>query len=244
MTDVPETPDALRSNGAAEAPQSGANSDSTTPPWGDDFNPERAWSTIQNLRAREKELSPYEKQLEKLRSDDEAFLEFARERGFYVDTGEPVDDDVLQGDQYQPDYSQEFGGEPDPLQEVMTRQQQLEQWMIQQEGEKLASKVENHIDHLATEAKVELSDYERSQLFQAAVNVPKEISDRKTKQLFDQHVQWAKEREDAVIKRYLDSKRAPEQPPAGQAGEPAPDPRDDKARKQRIAARIQALSES
>jgi hypothetical protein len=27
------------------------------PPWGDDFDPERAWKTITNLRAREKELS-------------------------------------------------------------------------------------------------------------------------------------------------------------------------------------------
>lgn len=28
-----------------------------TPPWGDDFDPDRAWGTIKNLREREKELS-------------------------------------------------------------------------------------------------------------------------------------------------------------------------------------------
>lgn len=239
MTDLPETPD-----GAAEAPQSGATQqDRPSMPegWTGEFDPHRAKATIDRLR----EFEPEAQQFRKLR-EDRAELErwLADEMGYELDTGEVADDDVLPNEQFQPDYAQDYGGEPDPLQEVMTRQERVEQWMIQQEARELASSVENHIDHLATEAKVELTDYERSQLFQAAVAVPGEISDRKTKQLFEGHVKWLKDREDAWQKRYLASKSAPEPAPAGQAGEPASDPQDAKARKQRIAARIQALQES
>jgi hypothetical protein len=49
---------------AAEAPKPTAPPEPVatapeTPPWGEDFNPERAWKTIQNLREREKELSKH-----------------------------------------------------------------------------------------------------------------------------------------------------------------------------------------
>lgn len=44
----------------AQAPEAQAADDQQqgeTPPWGDDFDPARAWHTIQSLREREKELS-------------------------------------------------------------------------------------------------------------------------------------------------------------------------------------------
>lgn len=49
------TPEATTS--AAEQQNTGQEE---TPPWGDDFDPARAWKTIQNLREREKELSKVE----------------------------------------------------------------------------------------------------------------------------------------------------------------------------------------
>lgn len=43
-----DAPEAGAAQQAGQTPQ--------TPPWGDDFDPERAWNTIQKLREREKEL--------------------------------------------------------------------------------------------------------------------------------------------------------------------------------------------
>jgi len=46
---------------APEGAQGQQNTDQAeTPPWGDDFDPARAWKTIQHLREREKELSKVE----------------------------------------------------------------------------------------------------------------------------------------------------------------------------------------
>lgn len=48
------TPAAAQAPAAPAQPQQPA---AETPPWGDDFDPARAWQTITNLREREKELS-------------------------------------------------------------------------------------------------------------------------------------------------------------------------------------------
>lgn len=54
------------SNG--ETPQDDQQ-DAQTPPWGDDFNPERAWSTIQNLRKVEDNAKELDKELKQLKSE-------------------------------------------------------------------------------------------------------------------------------------------------------------------------------
>lgn len=42
----------------AQEPAAPVEEKAETPPWGDDFDPARAWKTIQKLRARENELAP------------------------------------------------------------------------------------------------------------------------------------------------------------------------------------------
>lgn len=59
---------------ASAQPQAQGQQEASAPPWGDDFDPNRAWHTIQALREREKELSkqvgPTPEQREKLSEYD------------------------------------------------------------------------------------------------------------------------------------------------------------------------------
>ena len=50
-----------------------------TPPWGDDFDPARAWKTIQSLRAREKELAPLAQQAKEQEDAQKSEAERLRE---------------------------------------------------------------------------------------------------------------------------------------------------------------------
>lgn len=54
-------------------------------PWGEDFDPERAWNTIQNLRQFEKQAKEYER----LRSDPDAIYELARQAGLVEEAEDP-----------------------------------------------------------------------------------------------------------------------------------------------------------
>jgi hypothetical protein len=63
-------------------------------PWGDDFNPDRAWRTITHLRDREKELEQQAKQFERLRNDPDAFREFLSEQGYELPEEDDEPDDV------------------------------------------------------------------------------------------------------------------------------------------------------
>lgn len=58
---TPETPETPEGTATPPKPES-----SETPPWGDDFDAERAWKTIQNLRKEEKELKAYKAEQERL----------------------------------------------------------------------------------------------------------------------------------------------------------------------------------
>ena len=79
-----ETPD-------VEAPVS----EDAPPPWGEDFDPSRAWNTITHLRDREKELAKQVKEFERLRSDPEAQRAFLNELGYELEDEpeETADDD-------------------------------------------------------------------------------------------------------------------------------------------------------
>ncbi len=69
-------------------------------PWGDDFDPSRAWQTITHLRDREKELEKQAKEFERLQSDPDAFREFLSQRGYEL----PEEDDELEHDDEAPEF--------------------------------------------------------------------------------------------------------------------------------------------
>jgi hypothetical protein len=63
-----------------QAPSGGDQKPVATPPWGDDFDPARAWQTIQNLRAREKELTPLAEKARQLEESQRTETERLTER--------------------------------------------------------------------------------------------------------------------------------------------------------------------
>lgn len=64
----------------------------TPPPWGEDFDAARAWSTIQHQRSRETELEQQVKQFERLQSDPEALSEFLEGLGYELASDDEEDE--------------------------------------------------------------------------------------------------------------------------------------------------------
>lgn len=76
---------------SAETAQGAVESETSAPPWGDDFSPEKAWNTIQTQRESEKELKERLRQAEQVWEDEQALRERLEAQGFEFE--EPEDDD-------------------------------------------------------------------------------------------------------------------------------------------------------
>lgn len=113
---------------SAEAAQGAAETEA--PPWGDDFQPEKAWNTITKQRESEKELKD---RLRALEEDDEAFLELARKRGFQVEDTDDDDEDTGADDLFEDDDDPRF----QKLTELEKRTQAQDEWIKQQQHEQL-----------------------------------------------------------------------------------------------------------
>lgn len=227
MSDVPETPN----DGAVEAAEAAAvdtsSAPASTPPWGEDFNAERAWSTIQTQRAAEERLQA---ELKSLRSDPDAAARFVAEHhGWEFDSDEPEYDDT-----------QDPGLEDDPYRSLEERLEKQEQWRQQQEMERTARDINDHIAELAKGTDgVKLSDRDRQIIFQQAV-ADGQISPASTERAFNDHLEWLKSARDEWQRDYLESKRGEMPPPTGTAGEAQFDRNDPQAREARMAAILQA----
>ena len=86
---------------SAEIAQSAVETESSPPPWGEDFNPERAWNTITHLRGREKELESEAKQWKQFREDEEFRKQQLAELGYEFEE-EPDDEDDYEDEPAQP----------------------------------------------------------------------------------------------------------------------------------------------
>ena len=84
MSDQTETTEA-DATVTEDAEQSTATEQTTPPPWGDDFNPERAWQTITHLRDRERELEKDAKEFQRLQNDPEAQREWLITNGYEIE---------------------------------------------------------------------------------------------------------------------------------------------------------------
>lgn len=78
------------------------SSQESPPPWGEDFDPQRAWSTIQHQRQREVELEQQVKEFSRLREDPDALNQFLSELGYELaDTDEDEDPEFDPDDPFQ-----------------------------------------------------------------------------------------------------------------------------------------------
>lgn len=117
----------------AAPPETPAEATEEAPPWGDDFDPQRAWNTIQTQRARETQL---EQQIKALREDPQALNEFLSELGYEL----PDDEDDTDEDEFL-DEDPDDDDEDDPL---AARLKALEQKLAEQE-QKEAAKAEEAV---------------------------------------------------------------------------------------------------
>lgn len=194
----------------------------TPPPWGDDFNPERAWNTIQKQRDREKELEAEAKELHRLRNDPEAQKEFLESLGFEV----PEDDD-----------EPEETVEDDP---INPRLSALEQKIQEREAAEAAKAFEDHLDELAKGKELELTPRQRKQILRDSIDAG--FSPEATEKAFNELVDELTDYERRAIERYTGSKKTPTVPPSSKSATQTPDLDDPKARQAWLKERAEALS--
>lgn len=195
-------------------------------PWGDDFDPQRAWNTIQNLRNREKELEKAAKEYERLTSDPEAYYEHGTRQGWVE-----LEDNT-------PEEPESFD---DPNADLRSKVEQFEQWKEQQEQAAALNAFNADLDKLAAEADVSLTQKQRNLIMVDAINGG--WNQDATAKAFNEFVDDLKAYEQQVIERYAASKKAPSPPRPGKQGEAEFDPTDRDARQARMEAIIAASAD-
>lgn len=192
-------------------------------PWGDDFDPQRAWNTIQNLRNREKELEKAAKEYERLTSDPEAYYEHGTRQGWVE-----LENDI-------PEEPEAVADDDDPLHREV---QELKSWKQQQEEAASLNAFNADLDKLCAENEVDLTAAQRRLVLVDSLN--NGWNPDATKAAFEGLVTDLKSYEQQVIERYRASKKAPSPPRAGKAGEAEFDPTDRSERQARMEAIIAA----
>ena len=215
--------DPVMADVSADAAQ-GADADSTPVPWGDDFNPEKAWRTITHLRGREKELETEAKAWKRFREDEEYRRQQLGELGYEFDEEDLEDEDDFE--------DPEPAAIPKQLQKELD---DLKSWRSQQEQREARQAFDSHLDRLAAQSEVELSAFEKRSVL--AASIENGFTPDATEQAFKDLVEWRSGFEKQVIDRYGKSKQAPNTPPQpGKAGEQSVDLTDRKARRAHFAA--------
>ena len=160
-----------------------------SPPWGEDFEPGRAWQTISHLREREKELEPAARALQHLASgeDQETFRELAEAYGFEIEEDQP--DEYEEYDPYEP------------------RLEALESEIAGQRNERAIDEFEAHLQRLVKDDDIELSNVEKEYIFTNSLT--NGFTYETTESAFKQLSDWLQERDKSTVERYLKSKKAP-----------------------------------
>lgn len=142
-----------------EAAQDAAVQEAASPPWGDDFDPERAWKTITNLRQFEKQA----KEFERLQSDESYRDEWVRKHYSFVED-EPGDAD----DSDEVDFE-----EDDPVKPLTEKLTALEKWQQEREAERVANQIREDLTAINDGSDWELDDYDRELIVANASRDPR-----------------------------------------------------------------------
>lgn len=153
---------------------------------------------------------PYEKRYNDLRSDydrrnsllDRARngdIDAIRELGFEVDAPDPTPEE---------EYDDPYAAK---LSEYEKQIAELSQWKQQQEAEKAAISIRSHVDSLASQAGVELTDRDKEIIFSQAVGGDS-INPEATEAAFKAHLEWRNALLESVAHR-----ETPDRPGTGQA---------------------------
>lgn len=199
MDEQPETttPDSVEEPEAAETTEAESTE---TPPWGDDFDPGKAWSTIQNLRGESKELKQFQQDareklelLEALR-DPQRQAEALRDFGIELEDTEDRDEEDDGGDPY------------------LTREE-WDRHNAEQQAQRAEQAFTDDLNGLAKGADVELSEWDRARLYGRTMQLGADAD--ALKKALDELVDDRKASEKEAIERYRKSKGGPRVLPGG-----------------------------
>lgn len=203
----------------------------TPAPWGDDFNPDRAWKTITHLREFEKPAQRFSK-LEQ-GDDPDTFRALAEKYGYELaDDDDGEDDDLLS---YEDDTETD-----DPIQPVVQRLSKLEDAIQERDNRAALDAAVDHVKELAKGKEIELSERERKWILQESIDGG--FTPQATEKAFQAHLEWLEERGEAAVKKYAKTKRAPHVSPGGKAATNAPNLDDHKQRQAWMAERMAELA--
>ena len=197
------------------------------PPWGDDFNAERAWQTITHLRGREKELESAAKAYERLQEDEDARLEQLQKWGFEIEDGADDDEEDL------PDYGEEEEQPAhDPRVDVL--QEQLNS-VLQANA---IREFNEDLDSAAKEAGVTLS--QRDRVIVQRESMENGFNPQATRNALNALKEEREELRKQAIEEYRSSKKAPHVSSVGRGATQVPDLDDQEQRIAWMTERAQA----
>jgi len=195
----------------------------SSPPWGENFDPVRAWETIQTQRQSESELKQQLQEAKQVKDlweaaqkDPELQAQILGMWGYDVE-GNP---------------------EPEPTQPEF-QDPRVDQLLQERQAEQDAQLLTQHLNELAEKEGVQLSDRQRQRLFRDAVDAG--LNPQATEQVFKQFVEDHKAEEQAIIDRYVKSKRTPRPASNGVPGSEKVDFTNDEERQKHFASVMESL---
>jgi hypothetical protein len=176
-----------------------------TAPFEGEFDAARARRTIDNLRAREKELETQAREYQRLTSDPSAFTEFGAQQG-WVELPEVEE----------PEYTN-YAPEPAPDPRI----DELVAWRDEQNALSVKAAFDRDLDALASKAGLEVDDDDRMSLLVKAVNLSSgNLGPDQTAEVFEAFAAKREAERRAWIESYTKTKQAPAPPVDGPQGEP------------------------
>lgn len=197
-------------------PEAEAASASETPaPWGEDFNPERAWNTISHLRGVEKELEPKAKQYERLVNgeDPDAVQEILEKYGYEISNDDDEEEETDELAEWEDPTAAELAA-------LKKEQAELKAWKDAQEGMQQVAAFESTVDALAEKDHVELEDFHKLYIAQQVSGNP---TPKAIEKAYTDLKSRLEEGQKKTIGNHIKSKSAPSGPGGGESASEVPD---------------------
>lgn len=213
--------DPTQADQSAETAQ-GAVEPASSHPWGDDFQPDRAWQAIQNGRQTEKELKERLQSEQSVWDDENALLARIAEKYPHL-IAEEDEDDI-------PELEDE---DDDPVVHD-PRVDDLLAWREEQQVARAQEAFDQHYNELAAAAKQQHGVDLPAEMFAgaivaAAMQDPRGLTRDTTEETFSKLVEWAK------AQKAAEQPQVPSPPPTGRQGAIDHKPGDRNSRRERIA---------
>lgn len=223
--------DALETEGtqaaeSAETAQGAVDTEGSSPPWGDDFDPQRAYDSLQAARKTEKELKERLRQAESVWEDEQALRDRLQAQGYVFEEDDTEDENLYDDEDTEP---------ADP------RVEQHDQWIQQQQERQVLKEFNDDLEAAAKDANVKLTDRERRGILQESL--ANGFTPEATREALTGLIEDRKALRESWQAELKASKQAPHVPSSGQAATQTPDLDDDQTRRAWMAERYRALNE-